>query len=178
MPPKLPVFSPTPVIWITMGGKMPTSCMGSAILLPPAIPIAILPIAFSTTLLPAVDATTFKASITLTPAFKSVPNVRENPAVEDLICKSPILGTFNKNLSNANCACGIFITSFQAMINAIKPRNKKPPLFNRKSEMFITTCVGAGSSASRAANCSANVGTTNVISAITTTIPTMITITG
>ena len=157
---------------------MPTSAIGSAMLLPPAIPIEILPIAFSTTLLPAVDATTFKASITLTPAFKSVPSVLEKLAVDDFICKSPIFGTFKRNLSNANCAAGIFITSFQPIISAMSPRKRKPPLLSKKSEMFITTCVGAGSSASKAANCSANVGTTKVISAITTTIPTMITITG
>ena len=157
---------------------MPTSVMGSAIDLPPAIPIDILPIAFSTTLLPAVEATTFKASITLTPAFSKVPSVREKLAVDDLICRSPIFGTFNRNLSKANCAAGIFITIFHAITIAIRPRKRKPPLSRRKSEMFITTCVGAGSSASKAANCSANVGTTNVIRAITTTIPTMITITG
>ena len=161
-----------------MGGKMPTSCIGSAILLPPAIPTDILPIAFSTTLLPAVEATTFKASMILTPAFKSVPSVREKPAVEDFICRSPIFGTFSRNLSKANCAAGIFITSFQAIINATNIKKRKPPLFKRKSEMRITTCVGAGSSAFRASNCSANVGTTNVIRAITTNIPTMITITG
>ena len=60
----------------------------------------------------------------------------------------------------------------------ISPINRNAPLFRIKSDIFITTCVGAGSSASRAANCSANVGTTNVISAITTKIPTMITMTG
>ena len=101
--------------------------------------MAIFPIACSTTLLPAVEATTFKASMILTPAFKSVPSVREKPAVEDLICRSPILGTFNRNLSNANCAAGIFITTFQAIINATKPRKRNPPLFIKKSEMFITT---------------------------------------
>ena len=178
MPPRLPVFSPTPVIWITIGGKIPTSAMGSAMLLPPAIPTDILPMAFSTTLLPAVEATTFKASIMLTPAFNKVPRVLEKLAVEDLIVRSPILGTFSINLSNANCAAGIFMTTFHATISAINPKKRKPPLLIKKSEIFITICVGAGSSASRAANCSANVGTTNVIRAITTTIPTMITITG
>ena len=178
MPPRLPVFSPTPVIWITMGGKMPTSAMGSAMDLPPAMPMAIFPIAFSTTMLPAVDATTRSASITDTPAFNRVPSVREKLAVDDFICKSPILGTFSMNLSQANFTFGTFMDILKPMIAPITARKRNAPLSRMKSDMLITTCVGAGSSASSAANCSANVGTTKVMRAITTKIPTMITITG
>ena len=52
------------------------------------------------------------------------------------------------------------------------------PLSRKKSEIPITTKVGAGSSASKAANCSAKVGTTKVIRATTTKIPTITSITG
>ena len=68
-----------------MGGKSPVSCMGSAILLPPAIPMAILLIPFSTTLFVTVDATTFNESMIDTPAFNKVPSVLEKLAVVDLI---------------------------------------------------------------------------------------------
>jgi hypothetical protein len=77
-----PVDSPTEIIWMTIGGKIPLRLRGSAMVSPSRILDLALRMAVSMVLFPEAFETMLKPSKMGTPLLTSVPNVRENRATE------------------------------------------------------------------------------------------------
>src|SRR4030042_4239544 len=75
-----PVDSPTEIIWMTMGGKIPLRFKGSAIVSPSRMLALALRMAVSMVLFPEALETIFNPSKMGTPLLIRVPNVLENPA--------------------------------------------------------------------------------------------------
>src|SRR5258708_7935728 len=155
-----PVASPTLIIWTTMGGNTLVSLSGAAIVSPRSMLLRVDMIASSTMMLPAVLAVISSPSRIGTPDEISVESVRQNRATAFFLRMSPIMGALSANASTMCLPPLVAYHCLKAQTPAADTAARGMKYPTRFLLSQITNRVGAGSSAPRLANMSANVGMT------------------
>ena len=118
--------SPTPIICTTIGGNTLVSDSGCTIVLPSAIFSLVYRMAFSTTALPAVFATTSSASRMGTPELIMVPRVRVKRATATLRTSCPKIGVRMTNESHCTRPRGQLIQARKAITAAMMKATRYP----------------------------------------------------